>query len=67
MSEGRWSAYGEVDEIDDGPGGASFATENGDDGEPGEEEDEDVSGPDARVLEPGGVLVGVGRRNDFHV
>lgn len=65
--EGEGSNYGEVDEIDNGPGGASFATENGDDGQPGEEDDEDVSGPDARVLEPRGVLVSVGRRNDFHV
>ena len=54
-------------EIDDGPGHARRATEDGEDDEPGEEEDEDVGGPHAWVHEPLGVPVQIGRRDRLHV
>ena len=54
-------------EIDDGPGHARRAREDGKDDEPGEEEDKDVAGPNAWVREPLGVSVQIRRRNCIHV
>ena len=42
-----------VAEVDERPGHAGGAAEDGEDEEPGDEEDEDVGGPDPRVHEPG--------------
>jgi len=60
-------AHGEVDEVDDGPGRAGGAADDGEDEEPREEEDEDVCGPHARVHEPLGVLVQIRRRPRLNV
>lgn len=57
----------EVAEVDEGPGHAGGAAEDGEDEEPGDEEDEDVGGPDPRVHEPLGVLVQIRRRHRLHV
>lgn len=59
--------YREVEEIDDGPGHAGRAAEDGEDEEPGEEEDADVGRPDARVHEPLRVPVQIRRRHSLHV
>ena len=49
--------YRKVDEVNNGPGRARGTSEEREDEEPSEEDDGDVGGPHARVLEPGGVLV----------
>lgn len=60
-------AYGEVGEMDEGPGHARGAAEEGEDEEPGEEDDKDVGSPHARVGEPLGVPVQIRRRRCLHV
>lgn len=57
----------EVAEVDERPGHAGRAPEDGEDEEPGDEEDEDVGGPDPRVHEPLRVLVQIRRRHRLHV
>ena len=57
----------EVAEVDERPGHAGGAAEDGEDEEPGDEEDEDVGGPDPRVHEPLGVLVQIRRGHRLHV
>lgn len=59
--------YHEMGEIDDGPGRAGGAAEEGEDEEPREEDDEDVGRPHAGVHEPLRVLVHVRRRHRLHV
>lgn len=56
-------------EVDDGPGHAGGAVEDGEYDDPREEEDEDVGRPHARVREPLGVPVQIRRRHrsDVHV
>ena len=54
-------------EIDDGPGHAGTATEDGEDEEPREEEDQNVEGPDTWVREPLRVPVQIRRRYSLHV
>ena len=54
-------------EIDDGPGHARTATEDGEDEEPREEEDQYVGGPYAGVREPLRVPVQIRRRLRLHV
>lgn len=54
-------------EVDERPGHAGGAAEDGEDEEPGDEEDEDVGGPDPRVHEPLGVLVQIRRGHRLHV
>lgn len=64
---GREKAYQEMGEIDESPGHAGGATEEGEDEEPREEENKDIGGPHPRVHEPLGVPVEIGRRRRFHV
>jgi hypothetical protein len=58
-----------MEEVDDGPGHAGGAVEDGEYDDPREEEDEDVGRPHARDSEPLGVPVQIRRRHrsDVHV
>ena len=59
--------YGEMGEVDDGPGHARGAVEDGENEEPREEEDQYVSGPYARIREPLRVPVHICCRKRPHV
>ena len=61
------ATYREVEEVDDGPGHAGGAAEDGEHEEPGEEKDEYVGAPDAGVHEPLRVLVQIRWRHRLHV
>lgn len=56
-----------VAQVDNGPGGASRASEEGERDEPSEEKDEDVEHPYARILEPRGILVQIRRWLRIHI
>lgn len=59
--------YGEMSEVDDGPGDARGAVEDGENKEPREEEDQDVSRPHTRVREPLRVPIHIRRRKRSNV
>ncbi|KAI8544929.1 hypothetical protein RHMOL_Rhmol07G0003600 [Rhododendron molle] len=54
-------------EIDDGPGHARRAAEEGEDEEPREEEDQDIGGPNPWVREPFRVPIQIRRWHRLHV
>lgn len=67
MQRREKAPYSKVNEIDDSPGSAGLTLESGDDGEPREQDNQNICRPNAGILKPRGVLVGIRRRHHLHI